>query len=469
MPIFKNINALKFKPSHPLFAKATDLGPGGKPKENISLNFCDEHLDPIAIKLRVQAYHQLGVPESGTTVYPQSFLRRNHPHSTQIEKLESKLTSEIPSRVMIEDVDNGINVWYRARVLREEKMRVEVGYDGWSSEDNEWIDRSSTRIWRGGGERSSKLWRYIGDGAWEPISEAFIVHFQNCQKLALEPDPKSPLFPQGLAVKHVGVQWNELRPKVAHSKEQLLSERVQRLFEESNQARMRRRALHNPEVQVKNKKIIEPITFSSSQAQRFQRNVSTSAIRKALQGHIGNIRIGNILDPKHPVRQLVGQTAPAYGVFVTAMTPPWTVLGEYTGAVKLESEIEDADPHTQLHSFYFELPQEDLEGNDEAMIIDATKVKNELAYINAPDNPATPSAAGEVRRKQNTEFVGVSQGSRRHILAITTCCLTPGSEVLAGYGETYWENFKAMQKNYHCKSSCDADDSVDDSQQATGS
>lgn len=70
----------------------------------------------------------------------------------------------IPNMPMVERPGG---LWYRANVVKETSDRVLFEWAGYESAfEREWVERASTRIWRG--SYKTKDWRYKGQGAWEP-------------------------------------------------------------------------------------------------------------------------------------------------------------------------------------------------------------------------------------------------------------------------------------------------------------
>lgn len=74
-----------------------------------------------------------------------------------------------PDKPMVELVA-GTRVYYQASIVRETKNEIRLLFPGTKStkQSIEWVDKRSSRIWRG--RMESRYWRYIkgSDGGWEP-------------------------------------------------------------------------------------------------------------------------------------------------------------------------------------------------------------------------------------------------------------------------------------------------------------
>jgi hypothetical protein len=107
-----------------------------------------------------------------------------------------------------------------------------------------------------------------------------------------------------------------------------------------------------------------------------------------------------------------------YGVFAETDLPPFTFIGEYTGAVRKRCRADKKNSYCFDYSIG--------EGKKSPFIIDAEKQGNITRFINHSNAP-------------NLEPISVLSGNLMHVILLTRSWIKKGQQLTYDYGEDYWK------------------------------
>ena len=133
--------------------------------------------------------------------------------------------------------------------------------------------------------------------------------------------------------------------------------------------------------------------------------------------YLEGVIIKEITNPNH---KLFGE----YGLFARRQWEKYEIIGEYCGLLSKYNEIDEKTRY--LAQLYID------ESPEDTLYIDANQYGNETRFINDYRNIAL---------EPNTTFVSSNISGKQHILIIVTKQIKPYTEILADYGNDYW--------NYH--------------------
>ena len=171
-----------------------------------------------------------------------------------------------------------------------------------------------------------------------------------------------------------------------------------------------------------------------------------------------------------------GSSPPVYLVFAQVDIPKGTILGEYTGHVKLDSTVKQEETAREEAADGLSLPMaynytygateswstgapplpsaevastvaQDTHG-DGKLTVDAFSSGNHLRYINdyRENLERFCEVGAQGRRRPNVEPFEVWYGGLPHILLVTIVEIAQYEEVLVDYGDDYWSEFLKQGK-----------------------
>ena len=185
------------------------------------------------------------------------------------------------------------------------------------------------------------------------------------------------------------------------------------------------------------------------------------AYRSAVGKTADNLIIMKIQDPKHPMA-IHAQGTEFYGLFLkegAEPIPKGAIIGEYVGEVvdddTLQEEIEDAvdDDEVNIKQLSNEEYLMSMEStrrwfhkrgaeNTNILHVNALKYRNSMAAIN--DYRGYESAG---RKDASVFFREVTINSWRHLFVTALEEIKPGEELLADYGQLYWDNKQELKRS----------------------
>jgi len=140
---------------------------------------------------------------------------------------------------------------------------------------------------------------------------------------------------------------------------------------------------------------------------------------------------------------------PVYGLYAKKNLSPGTLLGEYTGLIRFEDEL-NTQERQEVRRYDMNLDigaGKEMERwskvavpkfpnrKDFSLFIDASKHRSEMAYINdiRPD------------RQENTVFVSLFIHDWPHVVVMTTREVRRGQQLLIEYGNEYWSDISRQE------------------------
>ena len=154
--------------------------------------------------------------------------------------------------------------------------------------------------------------------------------------------------------------------------------------------------------------------------------------------NLTHVEVRRIDSLAHHVRWTSVPSATHYGLLVTESVPARFPLVAYKGRMCLSSESAEQMSNTGCLHYCSQAP----DGID--VVIDCSSIGNEGRFVNDDRGSFLES---------NAEYVWTWDATRKELFlfVVTTEALEKGDEVLASYGDQFWNAAQSLQLSSHCK------------------
>ena len=334
--------------------------------------------------------------------------------------------------------------WSAAEDAKLRKLVGKEGTGAWAAKAEKFDNRSEsavesrwTKVLQGQGVPETKGKRKGGAGK------------AAAKKKKPRPAPAPAPVPVGF---RVVTQWSQIRPEcerlsqtvITDDAKELLSKKVKQLSGVPSGARR------------------SPVDAAQLwwQSKHHEDRISAPPVLAVLddpslmQEKVG---VGAITDTNHPcMRESIdaGRSEhPVYLAFAKQALGPNVVLGEYTGRIRSDADVQadeeereagsddPADAIPMAYNYTFDRTSK-WDRGESLLTVDAFTCGNELRFINDyRDDLENFAEIERQRRRSNVEAMEVWRNGRPHIILVTRTAVAAMEELLVDYGDEYWARF----------------------------
>lgn len=160
------------------------------------------------------------------------------------------------------------------------------------------------------------------------------------------------------------------------------------------------------------------------------------------------VEVRELLEPLHPCVRYCAGASRQFGLFATRPVERGEWIIEFVGELKPEGmAISQLDCVSKLSAQDRFHRLRALDNSVENIIIDASHYSNEAVFMNDPRDWATEVTTSHAADLScNAVFVETVVNEWPHMLVFCTKAIGVGAEVLANYGDSYWEGVEKRKE-----------------------